>query len=250
MSDIFDSLDELRSDISESELSDTLNTTAFDTATHATAGSEGSSAASSLDNVVVNGKTYIVVGNTASLRVGHTASFVWGHGRELRLLGGCAPHKCWQCTYCGKVYPVVSTTAHAIAHLKKHGAVRPQEEAEGLPSRTISQQLGSLAYKALVTTVQATRFRYLLIRWIVCMHVALSIIEHHTFRDLMLYCCPAIEPFLVRTGTTMRKWVINEFVKQQLQIKKELEQSKFFRPKSPESKPFSRHAKGKRITQR
>lgn len=79
MSDIFNNLDnELQSDVDKSELSDTLNTTAFDTATHATAGGEGgSSVAGSLDDVVVvSGKSYVIVGNTASLRVGHKASFV------------------------------------------------------------------------------------------------------------------------------------------------------------------------------
>jgi hypothetical protein len=59
----------------------------------------------------------------------------------------------------------------------------------------IANQLTNVAYKALVTSMQIDRFQYLLMRWIVCMHVALSVIEHPTFQELMLCCCSAIEPF-------------------------------------------------------
>jgi hypothetical protein len=31
------------------------------------------------------------------------------------------------------------------------------------------------------------------------MHIALTIIEHQTFRELMLYLCPALEPFIVHS---------------------------------------------------
>jgi hypothetical protein len=79
-----------------------------------------------------------------------------------------------------------------------------------------------MAYKALVTNVQAARFRYLLIRWIVCMHVALSVIEHHTFRELVVYICPALEPFFVKTGKTIRRWILEEFKKQRVRVKDEL----------------------------
>jgi len=82
MSNIFDNLDELGSDVSESELSDTLNITAFDTAAHATAGGGGSVAGSLDDVVIIDGKSYIVVCNTASLGIGHTPSFVCDHSRE------------------------------------------------------------------------------------------------------------------------------------------------------------------------
>jgi hypothetical protein len=74
--------------------------------------------------------------------------------------------------------------------------------------------------------VQADRFRHLLIRWIVYMHVALSIVEHDIFRDLILYICPALEPFLVRSGNTIRRWILKEFERQSLIIRDELAQAK------------------------
>jgi len=77
-----------------------------------------------------------------------------------------------------------------------------------------------------VSTVQADRFRHLLIRWIVCMHVALCMVEHETFRDLMLYICPALDAVLVRTGKTIRRRILKEFDKARLQIRTELAQAK------------------------
>jgi hypothetical protein len=54
------------------------------------------------------------------------------------------------------------------------------------------------------------------------MHVALSIIEHDTFRNLILYICPALELFLVRSGNTIRRWILKEFERQSLIIRDEL----------------------------
>jgi hypothetical protein len=78
-----------------------------------------------------------------------------------------------------------------------------------------------MAYKALVTNVQADRFRYLLIRRIVCMHMALKVVEHQTFKDLISYICPALA-ILCQTGKTIRRWILEEFKKQQVRVKDEL----------------------------
>jgi hypothetical protein len=101
-----------------------------------------------------------------------------------------------------------------------------EEGTEPAPRRPIGQAVAEMAYHALVSTVQADRFRYLLIRWIVCMHVALSMVESDSFRDLVLYICPALEPILASTGTTIRRWIIKEFDKGSLRIRNELAQAK------------------------
>jgi hypothetical protein len=74
-----------------------------------------------------------------------------------------------------------------------------------------------------LSTVQADRFRRLLIRWVVCMHVALCMIEHDTFRDLVLYIYPALDAVLVGTGKIIRRWILKEFDKVRLQIHTELD---------------------------
>jgi hypothetical protein len=53
------------------------------------------------------------------------------------------------------------------------------------------------------------------------MHVAFSVVEHETFRDLIIYICPALEPFLVRSGNAIQQWILKEFERQNLIIRNE-----------------------------
>jgi hypothetical protein len=123
--------DNSRSEIDESELSDPLNTTAFNTETHATAGDVADQAMHG-DFVEIGGKTYISVPRTANIRQGVRSSWIWDHGRELRLLAGNTPQKCWQCTYCGNIRPVDSTTYHAGVHLQNtHKLVKDPSSCVG-----------------------------------------------------------------------------------------------------------------------
>ena len=123
--------DDLHSQLSESELSETLNTTAFETTTHATAG-DLPNKENEDDLVQINGRTYIAVSRTANHRAGSVPSWIWDHGRELRLAGQ-NPQRCWQCTFCGKVMPVDSTTYYAGQHLEnKHRIHRSGHQSEEL----------------------------------------------------------------------------------------------------------------------
>jgi hypothetical protein len=93
--------DDMHSEVSESELSDALNTSVFDTHTLASIGKLPDVETGS-DLVEINGKPYIPVNHTANQRAGCKPSWIWDHGRELQLLSGQNPQKCWQCSYCGQ----------------------------------------------------------------------------------------------------------------------------------------------------
>jgi hypothetical protein len=54
------------------------------------------------------------------------------------------------------------------------------------------------------------------------MHIALSVVEHESFRKLILYICLAFKSLLIRTDNTIRRWIIKEFEKQRLFIRHEL----------------------------
>ena len=54
------------------------------------------------------------------------------------------------------------------------------------------------------------------------MRVVLTIIEYQTFRDLMLYVCPALASFFVRSHNTIRRWIMAEYRRQRLAIMGEL----------------------------
>jgi hypothetical protein len=206
------------SDTPSSPLSTALDTTALEASSRATDGTAGDAAgfiSESSDTLYVKsgGKVYLRVDHTANQRKGTNPSWIWNHGEELRYLVGSKAHKNWRCTYCippkMTIIPVENTTFHAGEHLrKKHNLYKPGSEPK--PRRSIGQVAGA-AYQSLISTIQADRFRYLLIRWIVCMHIALSVVEHSTFRDLILYISPALESLLVRSGKSIRRWILTEF---------------------------------------
>ena len=81
---------------------------------------------------------------------------------------------------------------------------------------------GAKTVAQIATRFNATTFRYLLIRWIVTMHIALACVESDTFRAWVVYIAPGLEQYLVRTGDTIRKWILWEFAKQRRYIKNEL----------------------------
>jgi hypothetical protein len=49
-------------------------------------------------------------------------------------------------------------------------------------------------FKALVSVIDADKFRWMLIKWIVSMHIALSVIENKHFRELLITIAPALKP--------------------------------------------------------
>jgi hypothetical protein len=166
--------------------------------------------------VEYGGKVYLNIDKTVGLREGLEPPWIWARGDEMRLLAGEKPQKNWRCGLYDRskqtIIPVDSTAYHAGEHLrKKHRVYKPGTEP--ISRRSLGQQVAGIAYQALASSVQVDRFRHLLIRWNVCMYVALSIVEHETFRDLIVYICPALEQLLVRTGGTIRRWVIKEFEK-------------------------------------
>jgi hypothetical protein len=192
--------------VCSSPLSTALDTAVLEASSHATDGNTPSfnSEQSNGGYVQVDGKTYLAVDHTANLRKGAKPFWIWNHGDELRLLAGPKPKKNWRCSLCGIIIPVESTTHHAGSHLRKKHKIY-EEGTEPTPRRSIGQAVANMAYHALVSTVQADRFRYLLICWIVTMHVALSIVEHDTFREMLIYICPALDKVLARSHNTIRR---------------------------------------------
>lgn len=181
--------------------------------------SSSSSSGQPVGYVRIKGVDYLPVEHPANIRKGTNVSWIWKHGRELR---DAEEHRVWQCQECSRgnitTYNIDSTNYKVSQHLKKkHRLIKPgEEEDEDLPQSNIGALVSVAAKKTagLVTSLSIERFRYLLIRWIVLCHLALSIIEHEAFRTLVKYISPAIEHYLVKSGDTIRQWIIDEFGKQ------------------------------------
>src|SRR5579859_3722491 len=54
------------------------------------------------------------------------------------------------------------------------------------------------------------------------MNIALTCIEASCFRELLLHCYSDLEPYLIKLANTVRDWIIKEFERQKLEIKKKL----------------------------
>ena len=125
-----------------------------------------------------------------------------------------------------------TNTSRSIHHLKKHHTtdVKREELEKGqMAAATIPQYFSAVAgaiaragYRALVSHIDADNFRWLLIQWIVCMHVALTVIKSEEFRAVILLIAPALEEFIVNSNNTIRAWTLEAFERKRDTIKKKL----------------------------
>jgi hypothetical protein len=182
--------------------------------------------------VVFKGIEYHVVERSANARRVNRISWIWGHGREVRCFAESESKKHFQCGVCGQIFPVWSTTHHASIHLNdKHGIHEHGGQSTSpmqADSPSVIEQLcrrGQQA-RALVTEVTVAKFRYLLLRWICCMHICLSIVQDDTFRDLIQYICLALSRFLVKSANTIRDWIMKEFKRQKIEIRRQIRQAR------------------------
>lgn len=150
------------------------------------------------------------------------ASIIWQFGDECARTVNGQQKKYWRCGLCNRTTILVMTdnSSSGLRHLKKNHKI----DKDG--QRQTSQTMVTAAFAAaataanLVTRFKASTFRYLLIRWIVTMHIALSCVESESFRTWVLYVAPALDKYLVTSGDTIRRWVLREFERQRLEIKK------------------------------
>ena len=126
-----------------------------------------------------------------------------------------------------------SNTTAAIRHLHTRHKIsfkKPQEEDESLPTSVpnIAQSLVNASAKvadkfgALVTRIDAEKFRWFLLKWIITMHIALVMIESESFREFIHTIAPALNAFMVSSSNIIRNWIMKLFKAQTLVIKRKL----------------------------
>lgn len=69
------------------------------------------------------------------------------------------------------------------------------------------------------------QFKQLLIRWLVCCHIAFFQLENQYFRELLSYLNSKLPSFLPRASNTIRRWVIESFTSKKSLLKAELASS-------------------------
>lgn len=156
-------------------------------------------------------KPYVALEHAANTRRNSKISPIWTFGNEYCLQDD-PTSRFWCCSCCDTpcLICIDGSTKSALRHLrKKHHILVDEPQPEERNQTTPSGVTGVAS--ALITTLRIERFRYLLIRWIVCIYISLVAIEHKYFRDLLLYIAPALEPYLVASANTLKSWIFAEF---------------------------------------
>jgi len=95
---------------------------------------------------------------------------------------------------------------------------RLQESREQSP---IFNDLSIRTGTTFLSTTLIDEFRLLFLQWIVCCHLALSMVESPFFRHLIRFINRTILDYLPESSNTVRKWIIGEYQRQKT-IRKEI----------------------------
>jgi hypothetical protein len=53
-------------------------------------------------------------------------------------------------------------------------------------------------------------------------NICLTVVEHDSWRDIMIFCHAGLAQHLVKSVTVTKKWILKKFKRQKLVIKEEL----------------------------
>lgn len=231
--DIDDLLNHLELQTLDTDNSD-LSSEVFSQSTQATTGDNDEPKSQFID-----GKEYIESMNLARpIRKGRgKSSSVWRLGIELKRVDDGA--KFWQCLICKRMNKSTLYTAAATSgpfkHLKNdHNIVEENkrfvwlekqkrlvsEESEDSHSTVIRGLNCRASVDFLFSKTLMDEFRLLFLQWIICCHLALSMVENRFFRALIRFINRTVLDYLPESSATVRKWVISEYQRQK-EIRKE-----------------------------
>lgn len=171
------------------------------------------------ERVVHKCKEYI---RRPGIRAAQDPSVIWSLGEEYER----KQERFWRCGICTKtkMLAIQKGTSSALRHLRKYHKIDKMGRRIQPKHTTIVEAISGAARTVtqVVTRFNANTFRYLLIRWIVTMHIALTCVESDTFQDWVLYIAPGLEVYLVKSANTIKRWILWEFAKQRRYVKQEL----------------------------
>lgn len=198
---------------------------------------------------ISSGKLWRQVPRQSNMYRNSRVSQAWEHGAEYLDINQpqCPPR--WICDYCDAFITLNGdrVTTNAARHLRsKHQLVLKrrqseieeedqhlinEDEDEALSQDSRQQSVASSLrsqsqFSTLVTSVQVERFRHLLIRWIIQGQIPFSCVENTQFRDLLLYLAPSLQRYLVRSHSTITKWVQDDYLEAKKHLKKTLSTAK------------------------
>jgi hypothetical protein len=185
------------------------------------------------NSLFIDGEKYIELKSLARpIRKGCSkkTSNIWKIGVALQRVDDGA--KYWQCLVCKRmnkstIYTAAATTG-AFRHLKKEHSiveenkhfVRLEKQNRLAAKRSEDSPTLRASVKVLFSQTLLDEFRLLFLQWIICCHLALSMVENRFFRALIRFINRTVLDYLPESSATIRKWVISEYQRQK-EIRKE-----------------------------
>ena len=184
------------------------------------------------------GRQFEAIDHPANRRRNSKISVIWNFGFEYMLVDDQSKHF-WRCGHCRGVelYAIHDSSKSVLRHLKREHPTLPTDD-DSSEIRSMSSRASSLPpsspppiessgiHQTLVTSLAVERFRMLLLRWIVTMHLALSVVANDQFRALIVYVAPSLKDYLVSAGNTIRRWILQEYEKGKKSVQAKLAESK------------------------
>jgi hypothetical protein len=155
-------------------------------------------------------------------------SSIWKLGREVKRISDGKTH--WRCGICKEkgITSVFSSAATSgpLKHLKTHGISEHQGRLflhkKRQKSPTDDSSRGeSPAISSFLSLPSFDEFRFLFLQWLICCHIALSMVENPFFRKLIEFINRVFIDYLPSSGKTIRKWILEEHERQKA-LKKDI----------------------------
>jgi hypothetical protein len=158
-------------------------------------------------------------------------SIIWIYGEDIQLRTNSAK-RFWYCYLCEKrsrqqELPVVDKgNSTCLDHLKQAHKIDPKTGERITTCEANQTTINGPSVSNLIFRRDWEFFKELLIRWIVCCHIAFFQIENEYFREMLFYARPWLSEFLPKAGRTVRKWVMATFTSRKGTLKKELNEAR------------------------
>ena len=111
-------------------------------------------------------------------------SIIWQFGDEYARTVDGHQKKYWRCGLCNKTTMLVMTDnlSSGLRHLKKKHKIDKDGQKQTSQTTATAAFAAAATVVNLVTRFKANTFRYLLVRWIMLIHIALCCVESESFR--------------------------------------------------------------------
>jgi hypothetical protein len=170
--------------------------------------------------------------HAANARRGSKTSEAWDLGNEY-----CAENdtalRLWRCKMCSPQRLFVlhkSNISSANRHLKSVHDIQPATAEGNAQKRKAQEELYEQEMpkkvKTLIQEVNAEQFRSCLLQWIVEEQIPFTTVESSAFQGMLEALNEGVKKYLVKSGSTIRNWAKDAYLKAQQQIIQHLGNSK------------------------